>query len=314
MPRTQKDHRALGGFIIIATLVTAALLIVNIRAIADLSKDRLEIVVVVPEAPGVRVGTRVWVDGVESGRVQAIQFVPGADSVQVALDVRLDGRTRAALRADSEARAFRERFVGQPVITLEGGSPDAPALRDGDTVYGAPYLDVTEITARAKALPGALESLLSRARTIGARVDARRPALDALGRQVDAASAAAGALTDQMEDGSLALLLAEDGLGPRLGTLRERIDSVSTALGAVLESESPGGAHELAASLNALQDRLGRLQEDVDSMRLEGDGFLTRMGRDSAISVAVRGVQAQMDTVRQEAFSIILRMLLPAIP
>lgn len=312
VPTTKTDHRARGGLLIILGLLATAVLIFNLGDIAELTRDRLDLVVVVPEAPGVRVGTRVWVEGVESGRVRNVHFVPGADSVEVALDVRLEGRTRSALRADSDARAFRERFVGMPVVVLEGGSPGAPGVADGDTLRGSTYLDTTELLERARALPDELAALLERAQTVGSMVESRRPALAALGRQVDTAAAAAGALSADMEGGSLAQILAEDGLAPRLASLRERLAGVSEALDDITSRQTPEGEQELVAALGSLRQRVERLREDVDGLAGErGGGILTRMARDSAITVAIRGVQAQMDSVRAEAASILRRMMIP---
>ncbi len=43
----------------------------------------------------------------------------------------------------------------------------------------------------------------------------------------------------------------------------------------------------------------------------EGGGMMSRVARDSALAVAVAGVQAQIDSLRAEGMGFALRMLTP---
>lgn len=310
------DQRARGGFAILAGLLLVAVLIVNLQAVVDLTRDRLDLVVIVAEAPAISIGSPVWVEGVESGRVTRIAFLPAGDSVEVALSVRVEGEARAVLRRDSDVRAVRQRFIGEPLVSLRAGTPGAPMVRDGDTLRSRSHLDPMAILERAREVPDSLAALMEQVRRVGDMAAAREPELEALGRRVDAASAAASALSDQLDSGSLRPLLAADGVGRQVGALRDRIAELSDAVSVAMEryTGAEGDGSELTASLAGLSERVAGLNADLEALAAdlrESDGMLGRMQRDSALAVAIRGVQAQVDSVRAEAASIVLRMLLP---
>lgn len=310
------DQRTRGGFAILGGILVVAVLILNLQAVTDLTRDRLDLIIILPEAAAVTTGTPVWVEGVESGRVRTVEFVPTGDSVVVAVAVRLEGRTRAVLRRDSDAHALRDRFIGQPLVSLTAGTAAARPVAAGDTLRARPFVDPMDLLDRARGLPAQLTAVLEGARRVGALAEARQPELEVLARRVDAAMEAAAILSADMENGSLGPLLAEDGLAMQISALQARMAEVSGAVGTAMERYGGAGdaETELGVALESLSTRAAGLAADLDELgaRMEaGGGVLSRMEQDSALAVAIRGVQAQMDSVRSEATSIMLRMLVP---
>lgn len=314
---TTTDSRTRGGYLILIGILVAAVLIFNIDAVSDLARDDIVLVALLADASGVRVGTPVRVAGVQSGRVLGISFGPAGDTTEVALTVTIEGSARSVIRADSDVRAVRLRVIGQPVVQLEPGSPGAPPVESGDTLRARPRPDPAELLARSRGLPGALDSLLDATRRVQAMAAARVPQLERLGVRIAAAMEAADALSADLERGSLARILGPDGPADGVARLRARLDEVTAALGPALERYAPGGPDatgELNVALRSLSARVSTLQRDLDALgaRMEaGGGVLDRMARDSALQVAIRGVQAQLDSLRQEGASIALRMMVP---
>lgn len=309
--------RARRGYLILVGLTLAAVLIVNITALADLARPRMDVVALVADASGVRVGTTVTVAGVDAGRVTGIEIVPAGDSAEVALRLRLEGDAPSVLRLDSDVRTIRRRFIGEPVVHLEPGTAAAPPLGPGDTLRGRGRIDPMDLLARGRDFPAALDSLMDSARRLQGLAAARQPELELLERRVLAAVEAAGALSRSAEGGSLGPMLAEGGIADQVAALRTRLADVTEAVSTALGRFAPGAdadADPLARSLQGLRERVAALQVELTTLQLrmeEGRGLIGRMGRDTALQVAVRGVQAQIDTVRAEAMSIVLRMLLP---
>lgn len=314
MPReSTTDGRARRGYLILAALFIAAVLIFNIDAVGDLSRDQIDLVAVLPDASGIRIGTPVRVAGVEAGRVIAVSFLPAGERTEIALTVRIEGRARTVLRTDSDVRAVRLRAIGQPVVKIDPGSTRGRPVEAGDTLRGRPGADGIELMARGRALPAAVDSLLRTAEQVRAMAAAQAPELDRLQVRLAAALEAASDLSADLEGGSLGPLLGSGGVFEAVARLRSRLDEVAAALTPALARYSPSGNAELATSLEALRTRVAAVRSDLDRLSggLEGGGIFDRMARDSAIQVAVRGVQAQMDTLRQEAASIVRRMVLP---
>lgn len=330
MPSELTTHgRTRGGYLILIGIFLAAIVIFNLNALSDLTREEIDIVALLPDASGVRVGTPVRVAGVEAGRVLAIAFLPIADSAEVALTLRIEGDARTVLRADSDVRAIRIRVIGQPVVQLEPGSPSAPPVGPGDTLRATPRPDPLHLLERSRSLPGALDSLHDATVRLRAMAGGRAPDLERLGTGLAAVVDAAGALSRDLEQGSLGRMLGPGGAMDRLAQLRARLDEVAAVLGPALarygagaggdgaeagETGEADGSGELGAALRAVAGRVATLRTELDAMgarMAEGGGILDRMGRDSALQVAVRGVQAQIDSLRAEAASIALRMILP---
>lgn len=313
MAPESSDGRARRGYLILAGILIAAVVIFNVDAVKDMTGDRLDLVALLPDASGVRVGTPVWVAGVKAGRVIAIVFRPAGDSAEVALTLRVAEPAAAVIRLDSDVRAVRTRIVGQPVVQLEAGSAAAPPARPGDTLRAYPRVDPALLLERGKALPGAVDTLLTTARRVAELVRARAPEMERLQDRIDAAMAAADALSAVLQEGSLARLMSADGAPAAVPTLRARLDTLAAETAYVL-GRYAGEDGDLRRELRQLAAGAAALQEDLDTLtaRLNGGrGFLGRMPRDSAIQVAIRGVRAQIDTLRQEAASIALRMVVP---
>jgi phospholipid/cholesterol/gamma-HCH transport system substrate-binding protein len=113
-------------------------------------------------AQGVEVGTRVRVQGVDAGEVEAIDLPeqPGAD---VVLRLRLDGRMRNLVRANAVAAIVSEGMVGGKVVEIDPGS--APErVGDGDLIATRPSADLTDVLAQVS---GTLKGIRGGQGTLG---------------------------------------------------------------------------------------------------------------------------------------------------
>lgn len=315
MTRNDTDGRARRGYLIIIGLLIAAVLIFNIDAVQDLTSDRADLVALLPDASGVRVGTPVWVAGVESGTITGIDFLASGGNAQIALTLRIASEALAVIRRDSDVRAIRLRLIGQPVVQVEAGTAAAPAARSGDTLLAHPRVDTDLLLAEGTRLPAQLDSLLTSARQVAGMARSRSHDLERLQVRIDAVTSAAGVLSTELEGGSLGRFMEPGGLDP-VARLGARLDSLGAELGAAIErySGAEGEEASLPRSLQSLRARVAALRADLAVFNARfraGGGTLDRLARDSALQVAVRRVQAQVDTLRQEAASIALRMVHP---
>ncbi len=121
------------------------------------------------QARGVIRGTEVWRSGVKIGAVSDIQFrsiaVDTSQRVLVAFEVRelflpeIRRDTYAQIRTGSSA-------VGSPVVSLRGGTPSSPAVKDGDTLVAAPQRNVQGPAAELSDAVGDVPIILSDVQSI----------------------------------------------------------------------------------------------------------------------------------------------------
>jgi hypothetical protein len=304
------ERRVRRGYAILGGLLLAAVLVFNLDAILDRARGSIDVVALVSETSGVRVGSPVWIAGTRAGHVTGIGFAGDGDSALIAIDVRLEDRFRPLLGESATAYTTKRRLIGQPMVRIETGTDRSRPLEDGDTVAAATRVDLDALLARGEAFPAALDSLQSALREVQARVQARRPQLVALTDRIASTTEAAASLGAELERGSLGPLLTDPRLGQRIEALESRLvelDHAGRSLGRYTDGE-------LARRVPTLLERAGRLEGDLDRLRtaLESSrGTLPRLGRDSALALAIRGVEAQIDSLRAEGLELGLRMLLP---
>lgn len=322
MPKSNSEsRREWRGYGIIAGLVIAIALIVNFPRVVDVFSERYDVVVLLPQAGGVRPGTPVEVAGIEAGMVTTVEMLtvrrplPGGDTAGVAVHVRLEETTRAVIRSDSPVQAGARRVIGEEIIRIDPGSAGGARVSDGDTLLAVPASSARDVMAAAATLPATLDSLMSSGREIAALVESRRSDLTRLELRIAAALDEAGTLSAGLEHGTLGRLLSDPAVPARIDALRATVGGLSAAIDTAVTRYT---GDETDASLGPALDRLSRrsevlradlalLQQRID----EGEGMLGRMRRDSALAVAITGVRAQVDTLRAEAMSIVKRMFLP---
>jgi hypothetical protein len=303
------------GAIILVALTAGALLLFNVRALQEMVRPRVDVVALVREAPDVRVGSDVWLAGVTVGRVKGVEVTKVRDTTFVALSLRLERRATTLANTGSDVRAVRHRFIGEPLVRLGAGRPGHPPLRDGDTLRGQPGPLPEELLEQAGALPRRLDLLLAEARSIQDRFDQRQPQVQRLQHQIEELTAAGAALRAQVETGALVRLLdPEEGLPARVPALHLLLDELGMAVAALVGRYGPGEESELGSRIHALQLRVQDIDGALTSLQAraaEAQGFAWRIQADTALQVALRGVQAQIDSVMDEALSIALKMFLP---
>ncbi|MEJ2501857.1 MAG: MlaD family protein, partial [Gemmatimonadota bacterium] len=191
MIQNTDERRVRRGYAILGGLLLAAVLVFNLDAILDRARGSIDVVALVSETSGVRVGSPVWIAGTRAGHVTGIGFAGDGDSALIAIDVRLEDRFRPLLGESATAFTTKRRLIGQPMVRIETGADRSRPLEDGDTVGAATRADLDALLARGEAFPPALDSLQSALREVQARVQARRPQLVALTDRIASTTEAA---------------------------------------------------------------------------------------------------------------------------
>lgn len=300
------------GLAILAGLFIAAALIFNLDVILDQFRGYVDIVALVTETSGVRIGAPVAVEGVEAGRVTGIDFVDLGGAGALALHVRLQDDFQSVVRRGSRAYTARERFIGAPSLRISAGPPEAPPIQDGDTIYPDVMISLDSLLDRGMAVPAMLDSLGSAVTELNRLASARRPAIGLLMERVNVVTSEAGALRADLSEGSLRRFLDDPTLGDRVTRLRERVAQLSEV---AAEMSARYQDPELRGGIESVSLRAQRLGQALDELQTNmaegGGGFIPRSARDSALAVAIRKVQAQIDSLRAAGLGFALEMILP---
>lgn len=100
-------------------------------------------------------GNNVWFSGVKVGTIKKISFT-GINQVDVEFNV--DPNVQQFIHANAVASIGSEGFIGNKTINIDGGSPEAPVIKDGDHLRTLGMLSTDDIM---KTLQKNNENLLS---------------------------------------------------------------------------------------------------------------------------------------------------------
>lgn len=314
LPRVTHDPtrtRARRGLAILAGLLLTAALIFNLDVVLDRFRGYVDVVALVSQTSGVRIGSPVWVAGIEAGRVTAIDFMALGGTSVLAVHVRLEDRVRDVVRKDSRSQTARDRFIGEPAVRISAGSSTAPPVETGDTLYPRAVISLDTLLQRGLAFPEALDSLRTVLGELSEVADDRHAAVTAILDRLSVASAEASTLRSDLEGGSIERWLRDPELGERATRLRLRVAELSEAAEQMQERYGDPELRAGADSVATRAQRLGVALERLEAQMAEGRGFIPRAAQDSAITVAIRGVQAQVDSLTNAGLGFALRMILP---
>lgn len=91
---------------------------------------------------GLKVGNNVWYSGVKIGTVKKIVF-SGDNQVEISLTIEEDAQKY--IHKDAKARLGSESLIGNKIVEIIGGSPQAPSVEDGDRIHTAIALNTDDI-------------------------------------------------------------------------------------------------------------------------------------------------------------------------
>jgi ABC-type transporter Mla subunit MlaD len=308
MPSNGRDRRRLlFGSLLIIGILGLAIVIFFLDAVIDLFTNRMSVVATMPDAPGLVTGSPVWVAGELVGSVRKIEFrQPSADPQErVALTLEIPERLRAHLGPGTHVRVTSARLIGEPVVDVVPGPPGGPPLGGGDTLRGGDVLQVSDIVDRIRAARAGFERLSDEFAALAAspalqdgRLRAVQTRFAAVGRELAAVRAASA-------DGTLARLLRDPAFGATLDALGTRVQRLRATLGDARRDRGAEAA-AVADAFRQLTVRADSVSRQIATLQSEADaaaGTLPRLASDSSLAVALRRVQAQLDSLIQEARS-----------
>jgi phospholipid/cholesterol/gamma-HCH transport system substrate-binding protein len=131
-----KDNRRaviVGLFLAIGLVI----FIVGVFTLGSSSKTfskRIHVTAVFDDVEGLKVGNNVWFSGVIVGNISDIHFI-GTSQVQVKLSIITSAQ--AYIHRNASVRISSDGLIGNKIIVIDGGSPQAPIVDDGNQLQAA---------------------------------------------------------------------------------------------------------------------------------------------------------------------------------
>lgn len=277
------------GLLVIGGLAVAALALVFVGRTGNVFGDRYRLVTLLGSAAGLVPGAAVQLAGQTVGQVDRIVLLPVDERPEsgetVALWLAVNEDVHEQIRTDSRAQVRTQGLLGDRLIDISPGSPDARILAPGDTLASARPVDYDALIAEGAAAVGDLveitrdlseltSGVLAGQGTLGMLVTDEKlyVELTSLASSIDTLLAAAAA-----PRGPVMRMLRDDSLYVSLRSTLASLDSITAGVargegtvGRLLEDDS------LYASLLAAAERTDSLLARVEG----GEGALGRLVED----------------------------------
>lgn len=122
-----------GLFVLIGIIILVAGILVLGGQQNRFSKT-VTVTTVFDDVSGLKAGNNVWFSGVKIGTIKSIRF-KNLQDVEIAMDI--EASSREYVRKDALAEIGSESFIGNKLIVIKGGSPNVPAIEEGDVLQAA---------------------------------------------------------------------------------------------------------------------------------------------------------------------------------
>jgi phospholipid/cholesterol/gamma-HCH transport system substrate-binding protein len=102
----------------------------------------LHISAIFDDVAGLKKGNNIWFSGVKVGTISSIHFT-GASKVDVMMNI--DQATQQYIHRNAGVRISSDGLIGNKIIVIDGGSPQAPVVQDGDVLQAEKLLSTDDM-------------------------------------------------------------------------------------------------------------------------------------------------------------------------
>ena len=289
------------GAVVLGVLIVTTAATLKYARIGGLHGETVRYYASFASARNVMGGTEVWISGTKVGRVKGVHFAsPSTDtSRRVVVEFEVLKKYRDQIRENSVARlGTGTRVMGQTVVGLTVGNPDARIVAANDTIRGVPGADVQTITESYGEVAKQLPELMTNVKALSTSLASTRGTIGALTtldapKRIEALLDNASRLTDRATSGrgTLALAWQRGELIARAKSAAAQADSVRTLLAS--DRHSFGRFRRDSTLLRAVADVRDELSI-TSALLAKPDGTLGRFAQDSIIALQMAEMSKQM--------------------
>ena len=128
-------------------LLGVAVFVIGILTLGGQNKSfvkSINISAVFTDVAGLKKGNNVWFSGVKIGTIKNVRFT---GTSQVDVDMAIEASTQQYIHRNALAHISSDGLIGNKIIVIDGGSPQAPIVQNGDILQAAKLLSTDDIMA-----------------------------------------------------------------------------------------------------------------------------------------------------------------------
>lgn len=269
----------------IAFLLSIAVLVGGVMWFRDfrIGARYQQVEVAFPSTSGLIEGDPVEAHGVSAGKVEAIRFDHGRPVVTLGIDEEI------TLRRGTTVAIENVGIMGQKLVSIDTGRPDAAALPPDTTLQGTYQPGIPQMVAGVSGSFASFERLTTRIDSLLAVFDDEGG--DKLMTTLENTARATEEMADLLAENRAELSRSIEGFSNSMGALERALVGREDDLGVLLERGASAAAR-LDSSL-LVWHRAMRRADSLLAQTQEGRGTLGRMATDPAL------YDETLDTVRE---------------
>jgi len=142
MEKEESKRAIIVGVFIALGLIIFVLGIFTLGGQQSVFKKTFRVTAVFDDVAGLKKGNNVWFSGVKVGTISNIKFTGQS---QVAVEMSIDDNIQSYIHRNAGVKISSDGLIGNKIIVIDGGSPQAPIIADGDVVQTAKLLSTDDI-------------------------------------------------------------------------------------------------------------------------------------------------------------------------
>jgi len=134
MDRTDNRRAIIVGIFLALGLVIFVVGVLTLGSAQKTFSKSIHISAVFDDVAGLKKGNNVWFSGVKVGTISDVHFT-GPSQVDVRMSV--DEESKQYIHRNAAVHIGSDGLIGNKIIVIDGGSPQAPVVQDGDVLQAA---------------------------------------------------------------------------------------------------------------------------------------------------------------------------------
>jgi ABC-type transport system involved in resistance to organic solvents, periplasmic component len=135
------------GVLIVIAIAILSGIVILVLGVESPFASRYTLYTYLPNIGGLKPGSTVMLDGVTIGTVDSFDFASDIDK-GIRIKMRLQTSYQPRIRTDSIAKLRSLGLLGDKYIEINQGTPNGRPLKEGETVTGAPPIDLDQMIAQ----------------------------------------------------------------------------------------------------------------------------------------------------------------------
>lgn len=142
MEKEETKRAVVVGVFIVLGLLVFVLAIFTLGGQKKTFAKNIHISAVFDDVAGLKKGNNVWFSGVNVGTISSIKFT---GTSQVDVEMNIDEKVQTYIHRNATVKLSSDGLIGNKIIVIDGGSPQAPMVEDGAVLQAEKLLSTDDI-------------------------------------------------------------------------------------------------------------------------------------------------------------------------